>query len=150
MAAITIGDTGWKTVISDNVVPANGSYAWYILTKDKGGLEPRAPIVNLEFAAEVNLKEKYFDLSSTYRINNEIIRTAAEYDSLKDALDTWDAGDTRLYLSVKNTWGTELATRGSKASPTVQVQYRGKCFNFRWAETATAVIVGIEFHYTTA
>jgi len=155
MAVIAIGDiTTAKTIISDHDTPASGVYAWGITAEQQVGAEPRAPIINLEFAAEVNLKEKFFDLTSTFRITNAHITSATYWDRLKDALDYWDAHDTRLYLSVKNEWGVDLATRGTKSDSSdttiTQVKYRGKLFNFRWLPKPAEVLVNVEFHYTTA
>jgi len=155
MVVIAIGNTNAKTIISDHATPASGVYAWYVTAEQEGGVEPRLPLINHEMAAEVNVKEKYFDLSSIYKISNAKITSATYWDRLKDALDYWDAHDTQLYLSVKNEWGANLATRASKADAADTTidqagsPYRGKLFNFRWEPKASEVTVGVEFHYTT-
>lgn len=152
MAATVIGDsTNAKTIISDNVVPGNGSYAWYIIDTQGNGLEPMAPIASADIAAGVNIKEKAYDTTAVYRISNEAITTSADWTDLRKALSVWDNGDTRLYMTVKNEWGVDLCLRGTDGVPaTINSQYRGKLFNFRWSHRAAEVIVGIEFHYTSA
>lgn len=150
MAATTIGNTAATTIISDNATPGSGTYAWYIVTEAQGGVEPRAPIAAIDLAAQTNILKKNFDFTAVYRMSNIPVQSAVDFDNLRDALDYWDANDTRLFLSVKNTWSANLATRGTKAVPTTQNQYRGKLLNFRWEPKSNEVIVGIEFHYTTA
>jgi hypothetical protein len=148
-----IGNTSALTVISDNQTPSSGEYAWYCVDVSGMGNEPRAPIASTDLAAETNIKEKVFDLGGVYKIVEEPITSAADFDNLRDALDYWDANNSLLYLSVKNSWGVNLATRSTLAdaasAPITQNIYQGKLFNFRWRVKAEEVVVSIEFHYTT-
>ena len=155
MVVVNIGETDAKTIVSDHVTPASGVFAWYVKAKPETGVEPRAPLVNEELAAEVNFLEKFYDLGATYRIVGEHIRKQSDWENLRDALDYWDANNTRLYLSVKNDWNINLATRSATKAdalslPITQGDYRGKLFNFKWTPKAAEVEVSIEFRYTTA
>ena len=154
MAVIEIGDTDAKTKIHDHATPASGVYIWYIKAKPEMGVERRAALVNKDLAAEVSLKEKFFDLTAVYRIVGEHIQTQARWENLKDALDYWESNNTRLYLDVQNEWGINLATRATKADaaalPMAQVGYRGKLENFKYLPKPNEVEVSIEFHYTTS
>ena len=152
MAATAIGDsTNAKTIISDNVVPANGSYAWYVIDTGGVGTEPMGAIASVGIAAGVNLIEKSYDETAVYRISNEAITSSTNWSNLRKALSVWEEGDTRLYMSVKNAWAVDLTLRGTEAVPaTIDSQYRGKLLNFRWVTKANEVLVSIEFHYTTA
>ena len=154
MVVISIGESDAKTIISDHATPASGVYVWYIKAKPETGIEARAALVNEEIAAEVNLKQKFYDLTALYRITGEHIRNQTDWENFRDALDYWDANNTRLYLDVQNTWAVNLATRATKADattlPMTQNAYRGRLFNFKWLPKAEEVEVSIEFHYTTA
>ena len=154
MAVIEIGETDALTIIHDHATPASGVYIWYIKAKPEKGHERRAPLVNENIAAEVNLKEKFYDLTAVYRITGEHIRKQVDWENLRDALDYWEANNTRLYLDVQNEWGINLMTRATKADaktlPMTQNAYRGKLENFIPFPKPNEVEVSIEFHYTTA
>ena len=144
-----IGNTSAKIVISDNATPASGTYAWYITCENSGFRRPLRSLVEADLAAEVDIMEKYFDARKAYWIRNGLITTAAEYDNMLDAIDYWEANNTRLYLSVKNEWNSNLATIGTKAAPTTQGQMRGKLKNYSDRVFASSVQFNIEFWQTS-
>jgi hypothetical protein len=142
-----IGNTNLKNIISDHETPGSGTYAWYLLKASLA--EPRAPLINADFAAEVNIKDKFFDLTTIWKLT-WIINGGTEATNFKKMLETWEAGNTRLYLSVKNEWGVELAVRGTQAVPATLNQLRGKCFSLRTLDVEPNSWEGsIEFHFTT-
>ena len=154
MVVVNIGETDAKTIISDNATPASGVYAWYIKEKSGVGAEARKALVDVELAANVSLKKKFYDLAAKFAIVGEHIRKQADWENLKDALDYWESNDILLYLNVQNDWGINLMTRATKADaaalPITQVGWTGKLMNFRIFPQSAEVMIAIEFHYSTA
>ncbi len=126
MAATWVGSSTDSIIISDNTTPDSGTYAWGIIgnrkIKDPSGFLSRL----IARGATTSTKGKFIDRQIPI---DTTIPTFAEYEKLLKMLGAWDAGNTLLYISIKNEWGSNLAVYPNPDTPTTLIQIRGKLQN---------------------
>lgn len=145
----SVGNTNAKIIVHDNATPGSGTYAWYIMGQAKKS-DPLAPALTSSIYGEVVILQKIFSKKGLkWLLSYFGIQNYTDYDNLSDAIDYWEANDVRLYLTVKNEWGSNLAAKGSSVAPTTQAQLRGKLFNHNQDVLANEVTGRIEFQYTS-
>jgi hypothetical protein len=147
---VTSIETATDIVISDNATPANGTYAWYIASEQVTCAWQKEPFSWIATAAGISIGVCAYKLNLVWNIKDTVITSLVHYDNLLDALHYWEANNTLLYLSFKNTWGTNLAQYRAKATPTTAAQMQGRLRNFKFVPQALQVVVSCEMYFCSS
>lgn len=149
MVVVSIGNTSAKIIISDNATPASGTYAWYIEAEFVRFLN-KMPYYDKMYQSHpsgITRGIKQFMLDMGWSFQGIKITNSTDWDNLLKAFGYWEKNNSKLYLSVKNEWDSNLATIGTYAAPTTLAQQTGQLSNFIATIFAAIATCGVDFRY---
>ena len=125
MVVTTIGNSDDKIYISDNVVPADGSYVWYF-NGDASFTDDIQKVVEEMEAQDTSVVLDGFILKILWSLTTELANNS-DFLNMFKARYYWSKNNTLLYLWVQNELSANnLARIATYVAPETNISFRGQ------------------------
>ena len=125
-----IGKDDSKIVVSDNATPSSGTYAWgCVMDKPVKGHLPFAPMTQIITTGGKNERIEQLKLEGSCKLGL-LLENNTDWQNWLKSLGTWKKNKTKLFLSIKNEWDSNLMLIPDATTPTTLNQWTGGVENF--------------------